>query len=66
MFLKTGELKKIMKSSLKRYGLIVGNVNGHYLVALLNPMKPHMMRSNGKLKKKLILKSMSNGFNYCH
>ena len=32
MFLKTGELKKIMKSSLKRCGLIVGNVNGHYLV----------------------------------
>lgn len=32
MFLKTGELKKIMKSSLKRHGLIVGNVNEHYLV----------------------------------
>lgn len=32
MFLKTGEMKKIMKNSLKRYGLIVGNVDGHYLV----------------------------------
>lgn len=32
MFLKTGEVKKIMKSSLKKYGLIVGNVDGHYLV----------------------------------
>lgn len=32
MFLKTGELKKIMKSSLKKYGLIVGNVDDHYLV----------------------------------
>lgn len=32
MFLKTGELKKIMKSSLKRSGLIVGNIKDHYLV----------------------------------
>jgi hypothetical protein len=32
MFLKTGELKKIMKASLKKHGLIVGNVNDHYLV----------------------------------
>lgn len=32
MFLKTGELKKIMKSSLKKSGLVVGNINGHYLV----------------------------------
>lgn len=32
MFLKTGEMKKIMKSSLKKYGLIVGNVDDHYLV----------------------------------
>lgn len=32
MFLKTGELKKIMKASLKRSGLYVGNVNNHYLV----------------------------------
>lgn len=32
MFLKTGELKKIMKSSLKRHGLIVGNIKEHYLV----------------------------------
>ncbi len=32
MFLKTGELKKIMKASLKRHGLIVGNVNNRYLV----------------------------------
>lgn len=32
MFLKTGEMKKIMKASLKRHGLIVGNVNDHYLV----------------------------------
>lgn len=32
MFLKTGEMKKIMKSSLKRYGLIVGNMDDHYLV----------------------------------
>lgn len=32
MFLKTGELKKIMKSSLKTCGLTVGNVNGYYLI----------------------------------
>lgn len=32
MFLKTGEMKKIMKSSLKRHGLIVGNIDEHYLV----------------------------------
>ncbi|WP_368271971.1 hypothetical protein [Enterocloster lavalensis] len=32
MFLKTGELKKIMKASLKKHGLIVGNVDDHYLV----------------------------------
>lgn len=32
MFLKTGELKKIMKASLKKHGLIVGNVKDHYLV----------------------------------
>ena len=32
MFCKTGELKKIMKASLKRYGLFVCNVNNHYLV----------------------------------
>lgn len=32
MFLKTGEMKKIMKSSLKKHGLTVGNVDGHYLV----------------------------------
>lgn len=32
MFCKTGELKKIMKSSLKRCGLFVGNVHDHYLV----------------------------------
>lgn len=32
MFLKTGEMKKIMKASLKRSGLCVGNVNEHYLV----------------------------------
>lgn len=32
MFLKTGEMKKIMKSSLKKHGLIVGNVNNRYLV----------------------------------
>lgn len=32
MFLKTGELKKIMKASLKKHGLIVGNINDHYLV----------------------------------
>ena len=32
MFLKTGEMKKIMKASLKRHGLIVGNIDEHYLV----------------------------------
>ncbi len=32
MFCKTGELKKIMKASLKRCGLFVCNVNNHYLV----------------------------------
>lgn len=32
MFLKTGEMKKIMKSSLKKHGLIVGNIKGRYLV----------------------------------
>lgn len=32
MFLKTAELKKIMKAGLKRQGLIVGTINGHYLV----------------------------------
>ncbi len=32
MFCKTGELKKIMKASLKRCGLFVCNVNDHYLV----------------------------------
>lgn len=32
MFLKTGELKKMMKSSLKKAGLAVGNVRNHYLV----------------------------------
>lgn len=32
MFLKTGELKKIMKASLKKHGLIVGNIDNHYLV----------------------------------
>lgn len=32
MFCKTGELKKIMKASLKRRGLFVCNVNNHYLV----------------------------------
>lgn len=32
MFLKTGEMKKIMKSSLKKSGLTAGNVDGHYLV----------------------------------
>ncbi|WP_074664508.1 hypothetical protein [Enterocloster clostridioformis] len=32
MFLKTGELKKIMKASLKKHGLIVGNVDDHCLV----------------------------------
>lgn len=32
MFLKTGELKKILKASLKKHGLVVGCVNHHYLV----------------------------------
>lgn len=32
MFLKTGEIKKIMKASLKRHGLIVGYIENHYLV----------------------------------
>lgn len=32
MFLKTGELKKIMKAALKSGGLYVGNINGRYLV----------------------------------
>lgn len=32
MFLKTGELKKIMKAALKSGGLYVGNMNGRYLV----------------------------------
>lgn len=32
MFLKTGEMKRIMKSSLKKHGLIVGNIDEHYLV----------------------------------
>lgn len=32
MFLKTGELKKLMRSSLKKGGLTVGNVSGRYLV----------------------------------
>lgn len=32
MFLKTAGLKKIMKASLKRHGLVVGTVEGHYLV----------------------------------
>lgn len=32
MFLKTGEMKKIMKSSLKKHGLIVGNIKERYLV----------------------------------
>lgn len=32
MFLKTGELKKIMKASLKKHGLIVGNIDNHYMV----------------------------------
>lgn len=32
MFLKTGELKKVMKSALRGGGLTVGNVNGEYLV----------------------------------
>lgn len=32
MFLKTGELKKNMKSALKSGGLYVGNIDGRYLV----------------------------------
>lgn len=32
MFLKTGELKKMMKAALKSGGLYVGNINGSYLV----------------------------------
>ncbi|WP_349947312.1 hypothetical protein ABFV83_02165 [Lacrimispora sp. BS-2] len=32
MFLKTGELKKMMKAALKSGGLYVGNINGGYLV----------------------------------
>lgn len=32
MFLKTGELKKMMKAALKSGGLYVGNMNGRYLV----------------------------------
>lgn len=32
MFLKTGQLKKMMKDSLKRSDLYVGNVDNHYLV----------------------------------
>ena len=32
MFLKTAELKKLMKDALKRSGLVVGYVNQHYLV----------------------------------
>lgn len=32
MFLKTGELKKAMKSALKSRGLTVGNTDGQYLV----------------------------------
>ena len=31
MFLKTAELKKLMKDALKRSGLVVGYVNGNYL-----------------------------------
>lgn len=33
MFLKTGELKKMMKAALKSSGLYVGNINGSYLVS---------------------------------
>lgn len=33
MFLKTGELKKLMKSALKSSGLTVGNRNGYFLVS---------------------------------
>ena len=32
MFLKTAELKKLMKDALKRSGMVVGYVNQHYLV----------------------------------
>lgn len=32
MFLKTAELKKNMKNSLKKFGLIVGTIDDHYLV----------------------------------
>lgn len=32
MFLKTGELKKAMKSALKSRGLTIGNINGSYLI----------------------------------
>lgn len=32
MFIKTAALKKLMKDALKRSGLVVGNVNQHYLV----------------------------------
>lgn len=32
MFLKTGEIKKILKASLKKHGLVIGYVNLHYLV----------------------------------
>lgn len=32
MFLKTSELKKVMRSSLKSKGLTVGNIDGRYLV----------------------------------
>lgn len=32
MFLKTAELKKMMKSALKSAGLFVGNIRGNYLV----------------------------------
>ena len=32
MFLKTGEIKKILKASLKKHGLVIGCVNRHYLV----------------------------------
>lgn len=35
MFLKTGELKKIMKAALKTGGLTVGNIDHHYLVCTL-------------------------------
>ena len=32
MFIKTAELKKLMKDALKRSGMVVGYVNQHYLV----------------------------------